>query len=221
MQRRNVLAYSGTALLPLVAGCLGSAAESDDGATSDTDGSARSAGNNNRTGSSGNDDLDDTDANGDRSASVPYVDTTEEAITLAFGEAAATSFGISYTVRELELMESYDRESGSEEIAPDSTQYARIQAAVHNEYDGRVRAPLVTEWQLVHDTSQYETDVYGYTNRYDGGVLQPGIIREGAIMYEVPAILTREDLTAVLWRSGRDPSGRAYEMTVRWSADGA
>jgi hypothetical protein len=221
MHRRKLLMVTGTITIPALAGCTGDE-ETDNGEVEadeeEEDEESGTEEENDEAEEEPEDDEDDEDGGDDAS----YIDETDGPIDLMFGETAAVSFGIEYTVQDLELVDEYEREgTGRTEEAPDGSQYAIVSVSVHNGHDGRVLLPRATEFAILDgEGGQYDRDVYGHADEYEGGEVQPDITREGIIMYEIPADHEVGDLLVTLARDGRDPDGNPYEMNVRWSEDG-
>lgn len=225
MNRRKLLIVTGTTAIPALAGCTGDE-EADDGeAEADEEVEDEDSGTeeeNDEAEEEPEDDEEDEEVGDDNGDDTSYIDEADGAINLMFGETAAVSFGIEYTVQDLELVDEYEREStGRTEEAPDGSQYAIVSVSVHNGHDGRVRLPRATEFAILDgEGGQYDRDVYGHADEYEGGEVQPDISREGIIMYEIPADHEVGDLLVTLARDGRDPDGNPFEMNVRWSEDG-
>lgn len=123
-------------------------------------------------------------------------------------------------VDEPELQNSYAYENfqgETEQQTPeDRGQYAFVNVYSKNETGQTAYSPLSNEFALVSDSSQFDTtyllnDPTNKGEQYDGGELQPGIEREGWIVYELPADLSVSDLT-MAWSK----TTFGGEVSVNW-----
>lgn len=151
---------------------------------------------------------------GDFDTSVS-VDTTPFRTTI--GETYPAPNGVEVTVTELRLTaryqyQDYDGDTAAKE-APDGSQWALVTLQAKNRGDEAADLPSTFDVNLIAEKSQYE-EVYidKDENQYDGGEVQPGIVREGWIAYELPDDLETENVE-VVW-SGLPNGG---EITAIWT----
>lgn len=83
------------------------------------------------------------------------------------------------------------------ELTPDSgNQFLRVYINVENQSGQPYYVSNYTAFAVVSGNSQYdaqfETRIEGY---YEGGQIQPGVVRDGWLLFEVPDDLTAEEVT--------------------------
>lgn len=211
MQRRKFLAACGTSAV-FLAGCTGETDDEDSGNGSG-DGNGEESDN---ADSNGDDESEEAEGeSGEETGNGEYVDEADETVELSYGDEAETSFGVVYVAHGLDIQDSFERSSGRDEEAGDGMQFALLNFEARNESDTPQRVALPTDPVLLHDGSQYDTQI-GLPERYEGGELQPDVTREGQLLYEVPEGTGEEELTTVLSRDSYDGDSNPYQFTVHW-----
>jgi len=148
-------------------------------------------------------------------------DTTVSVETTPFrttvGETYPAPNGVEVTVTEIRLTaryqyEDYDGDTVAKE-APDGSQWALVTLRAENTGDGGADLPSTFDVNIIAGQSQYEEAYIDKDeNQYDGGEVQPGIVREGWIAYELPDDIATGDVE-VVW-TGLPNGG---EITAIWS----
>lgn len=210
--RRTFILLTGSAVTTSLAGCTGT---DDDEANSDE---AEA-----EAGEEVEEEEEDEAENGegeeededDDTVDAEYVDEVDGTVELSYGEEAETSFGVVHVAHGLDIQDSFERSSGREEEAEEGMQFALLNFEARNESDVEQRVALPTDPVLLHDGSQYDQQV-GLPQRYEGGELQPGVTREGQLLYEVPEGITEDDLTTVLSKDSYDGDSEPYQFRVHW-----
>ena len=105
-------------------------------------------------------------------------------------------------VTDLELKKRYEYEDfqgeTASEAASDGMQWAFLWLEVENQSGQVLRIPTRRTIVLLADTSQFEASfINKEEDRYEGGEVQPGVIRDGWIAYEIPADITQSDLRII------------------------
>jgi len=121
------------------------------------------------------------------------------------GETFSMTTGITATAREISFQQSYSWKSSDgtmyEEEASDEKQWAFLDFRAENTGDEPASAPSEFDISLVVGNSQYDrTAITRDDGRYEGGEIQPDIVREGWVAFEVPDDLSASDVEAV-WSS--------------------
>lgn len=145
------------------------------------------------------------------------VDTTPFETTLT--ETYPAPNGVEVTVSEVRLTaryqyQNYDDETVAKE-APDGSQWALVTLRAENTSDSAATLPHTFDLYLVTSKSQYE-QIYidKEDNKYEGGEVQPGIVREGWVAYEIPDTIV-DGAVEIVW-SGHPNGG---DVTAIWSVD--
>ncbi len=141
---------------------------------------------------------------------------------LEWGEEYTTPEGYLFRVNRPELQGSYMYEdfSGTQrrKKPENGGQWAFVDVYVKNNTGSAEFSPLATDIKLLYGDSQADGETIlidepiNKGQRFDGGELQPGVKREGWILYPVPSNLSIGDLT-VAW-SETEAGGR---IAVNWS----
>lgn len=221
MHRRKFLLTTGVvATIPLIAGCSGSEGDGSDGSSDDSSDDSGSDGNESSGGGGEEEeqeqsDNEDEEGENNETEQVEYVDEADSTVELSYGEEAETSFGVVYVAHGLDIQDSFERSSGREEEAEEGMQFALLNFEARNESDIQQRVALTTDPVILHDGSQYDQQV-GLPERYEGGELEPGVTREGQLLYEVPEGTGEDDLTTVLSMDSYDGDDEPYQFTVHW-----
>jgi hypothetical protein len=121
------------------------------------------------------------------------------------GEEYTTSNDIGITVESIDLEEFYMYEDymGEESVnEPESGQYVFVDLRTQNQGDVPKRLPSSIDFQVLANNRQYEsTTLYDEPadrgESYEGGEVQPGIIRDGYMTFEVPEDVNKEDISVV------------------------
>ena len=145
--------------------------------------------------------------------SMDYLASVDVVIT-AFDEqfsmrfvGAREGWGSPYTVldkyeleaSELRFEDSYTWTSGDyeyEETPSDGNQWAWLEFSAENVSNSTVFLPLKGDIALISGNSQYSYSISSKSSgAYEGGEVQPDIVREGEILYEVPEELSKSDFS--------------------------
>lgn len=137
------------------------------------------------------------------------------------GDEYSTSNRIGITVKSVELASYYRYEDymGEERIQePDSGQYIFVNIKTQNQGDVPKSLPSSYDFQIVANNRQYESttsynEPIGKGEIYEGGEVQPGIIREGYMVFEVPEDVNKGDIS-VVWNEIISLN----EKSVYWTA---
>jgi len=146
-------------------------------------------------------DVDDGDADNER-ATVGF-GTAERLPTGAHVEVSGprTTDSLDYTLR-----------SGREtSLNPDpGNVYAIMNVTAENVADEAVTLPNDGDFALVVGTNQYEPAFYARVTSgvYEGGRVQPGVVRDGRVIYQVPEGTDMEN-ARIVWDG--------YDGTVVWT----
>ena len=208
--RRKMVVLTSTAAIMSLAGCASENGDGSDDADDTDDGDDAPIA----------DDADDTgdaepDDDDDDQSDAAYIDDQDDTVILAFGDTAELSNGITITTLDIH----FEAELGDEDRPrePDEgNQWALVELHGENTSDEAERLP--TPWMdfaLITNGSQYDPTSVLDTNPYeefDGGEIQPGIEREGVVVFEVPEELERADLEVVWHDDFLDAN-----IDVRWS----
>lgn len=133
----------------------------------------------------------------DRTASLDVV--TKQ---LAFGGTYTTPAGVQLTVQNVGLTEQYtytdyDGETRPQD-APPEKQWAFVDLQAENTADTVSALPTKYDMVLLADNRQYEfatiTDKEG---EYEGGDVQPGVVEEGWLGFEIPAEVSTDSVAFV------------------------
>lgn len=140
---------------------------------------------------------------------VPYQASVGESFT-AHNKARAEVTDIRLTARY--EYQDYDDETAVEE-APDGKQWALVTMEAENTADEAVDLPETFDISLLSDQSQFETATIRKEDReYEGGEVQPGIVRNGWIAFEIPDDISHDDLR-VVWSTFLENG----DIAVYWS----
>lgn len=140
--------------------------------------------------------------------------------TLSFGTQYTRYDGYLVTVNNVALTKSYTTESYTgeevEETAPDGKQWAFADVRVKNGTGGAELSPTSQDFTILSGNSQIESTFISPEpvergDAFEGGDLQPDVVRAGWIAYEVDSQLTLNDIQVVY-------SGSTYEgdVSVYW-----
>lgn len=139
-----------------------------------------------------------------------------------WGGQYKTPKGYLVRVDEPELQDTYKYEDYMGDIqqkSPDNEgQWAFVNVRVENQTGSPNYSPMSSEFKIVSNQSQYDSkfllsDPVDKGEKFEGGELQPGIVREGWIPYAIPSDLSVSDLT-LSW------STTYYDgdVSVEWSS---
>jgi hypothetical protein len=139
---------------------------------------------------------------------------------MRIGEEHTTSNQIGITVESVEVVDYYRYNSytGGERIKePDSGQYVFASVRTQNKGELPRSLPEYPNFQLVGGAGQYQplTLLYELADRekeYEGGEVQPGVVREGYVLFKVSEDVTRDNLS-VLWNDVISSN----EKSVHWT----
>lgn len=200
-RRKTLISISGVAAMAL-AGCAGNDETSADDESVDPD---------DDTADGNGDDTDDES----ESESSGYADEQDEQVEVSYGEQIELSNGVVATAHGFVFEDQLGNPDFPSE--PDEGyQYALLEFEATNNSDEAERLPRAwMDFQLLHNGSQYDTaTVLGLEEyeEYDGGEVQPGVTREGVVVFEVPEDTDESDLDLV-WHDDFLGSN----INIRWS----
>lgn len=145
--------------------------------------------------------------------SIQFVGATPD-----WGESHTLGDSIEMAAVDVEFQSEYtysysDREYTEE--PSDGQQWAFLTFRAENVGNGPVRLPTKHDIALIAGNSQYEYEIASKDEGgYEGGEVQPDIVREGWILYEVPESVSKGDLTVAYTDSGYDG-----DVSVFWGRD--
>ena len=140
---------------------------------------------------------------------------------IKFGEEYTTSNSIGITVESVDLEGYYRYEDiyGEESIQePESGQYVFVYLKTQNQGDVPKTVPSSYDFQMIANNRQYEPTGVSYNEPvdkgepYEGGEVQPGIIRDGYFVFEVPEDVNKDEIS-VVWNEMISLS----EKSVYWT----
>jgi hypothetical protein len=138
--------------------------------------------------------------------------------TLELGETYTNPDSIALSAGEIDFQPEYTYDSGDyiyTEQPSDGRKFAFLEFSAENTGNNPRPAPLQVDVAMIIGDSQYEPIVYyGEREAYEGGDIQPGIVREGIILYEVPESASKEDVRVVWSESYYDGDASVY-----WESD--
>jgi len=134
----------------------------------------------------------------DEEATVQWVSKT-----LSYGDSYTNPEGVELTVLGERTEKSYTwTSSGYEytETAADGMTWLFVTVRAENTSGEIAYAPSSYDWVVVAGNSQYEqtSNYRSESEQYEGGDIQPGVVREGEILYQVPNDYMQKD-SAVVW----------------------
>jgi len=138
--------------------------------------------------------------------------------TLELGETYTNPDSIALSASEIDFQPEYSYDSGNyiyTEQPSDGRKFAFLKFSAENTGNSPRPAPLQVDVAMIIDDGQYEPIVYyGDREAYEGGDIQPGIVREGTILYEVPESATKDEIRVVWSESYYDGDASVY-----WESD--
>lgn len=136
---------------------------------------------------------------------------------LSIGQEYTTPWDTQIVVQSIELTEQYTYEDHNGETrpkdAPDGKQWAFAELRAENTADKIAELPTKFDMLLLADNRQYEYEII--TDRegaYEGGDVQPGVVEEGWLGFEIPADVTADSLAFVY-----SPITSEGELAIRWA----
>lgn len=111
----------------------------------------------------------------------------------------STQFSI--TAQGVEETQSYTYESGNyefEETAGEGNKFILVSMRAENTGDSSVYVPTAYDLSLIANQSQFESSTYLKSNKYEGGEIGNGIVREGKVQFEVPTTINSYRVVADL-----------------------
>lgn len=210
MYRRKYFLTAGAGLVGLLAGCTG---EDDEGDEEEED----TGGNGDATAEE-----DEEEAPEEEGSEAEFVDQADDQVELVYGDAAQLSNGVAVTVRGIEVHEELGGEVPEEREA-----FALAEMEAVNNSDSEARLPQATDpaLELLYEDQQvgptFRSIVFSNSDYegYEGASVQPGVRREGYILYEVGSGLSESDID-FLWQDEIFVAeGLEGAINVRWTAD--
>lgn len=193
MQRRTFLAVAGIGAL---AGCTGGDnepnEESADNDTAEDDESSEEP--------ADNDTAEDDEQNG--TADGDYVDEVDGQVELAYGETAALSNGVEVIAHGVETV---DELSGEQPAERDEFALLHLESVNNGDEENRLPARTDPDVYLLFEDQQIKPTFNSAAfqdveyEQFEGGEVQPGVRREGHVLFEVTADLTEADID-FLWQ---------------------
>lgn len=154
-------------------------------------------------------------------SSIAQTETTqtgEDVVQLGFGETFVSPEDIAVTVDGIELEGSYEYTLSGDtytEESPEGSQFAWVSVAAENRGDQPEYLPFRDELPIRTGDQQYNPEYPpGVRNVYESGEVGPGVVREGLLLYVIPADLTVPDLNVTWYGEGIDS-----DWTVTWSGE--
>lgn len=140
--------------------------------------------------------------------------------TLKFGQSYVNPIDMTLTAKGVELQDSYTYVGYSgdeqEKTAPDGKQFAFVTFRSENTAGEPEFAPTDYDIVLLSGQTQYDSKfINKEEGKYEGGEIQPGVVREGWIAYEIDDSLNVSDLE-VVWSD----SYYHGDAAVYWSQSG-
>lgn len=222
MRRRTYLI--GLATTTTIAGCTGDEEDDDAGEpepeeTNDSEGEPDDN-------SSENDDLEgaddvEEDNAGEDGEESEFVDGAGEQIQLAYGERAEMSNGVWVTIHGIEEV--------STEIAgeqPDELEafaVVHVEAANEGDAEARLPDPVGPDFELLYEDQQvgtaFRSRIFSETDyeEYEGHDVQPGVRREGHMLFEVSNPNLEQSDIDVLFQQSLPAEDLDGEVDVRWT----
>lgn len=139
--------------------------------------------------------------------------TSFEAVSkrTSFGDTYVTPGDVRLSVTDADFKARYSREVGSSEDvveAPDGKTFLFITVSARNLNDEAASLPHHSDWHVLAADREYEPDWDGYKDgRYEGGTVQPNVVRDGYVLFELPGDIDRSNYS-IVW-SERYSYGRA------------
>lgn len=121
------------------------------------------------------------------------------------GEEYTTANSIGITVERVQLTDYYRYEDiyGEQSIQESETgQYVFVNLKTQNQGDEPKSLPTSYDFQIIANNRQYDStyllnEPLDIGEPYEGGEVQPGIIREGYMAFEVPEDVNKQDVSIV------------------------
>lgn len=215
MDRRKFVLMSGGVFMTALAGCASDSGETSDESSDDTS----------DNGVEDNDGVEDENGNGEDEGEEEsgdtesdYVDEIDGQVELAYGEVAELSNGVEFTVHSVTV----EDELGGE-VPEERGAFAVLEVEGYNGGDEEQRLPSAMggEIELLFGDQQvgvvFRSAVWRETDyeEYEGHEVQPGVRREGNILFEVDSGLDQADID-VLWQGGF-LYDTEEDIEVRWT----
>lgn len=201
LHRRQVIAGIGSVSTIAIAGCAGDGDESADTRSDDTE-------------TDSNDEVDPDDDEGDSNdgAESEYIDEVDDQVTLSYGETASLSNGTQITAHDFE----FETSLGQFSEADEGMHFALLYLRGENTGSSAERLPQPWfDFSVLHNSSQTNAD-HGFGmedyDEFEGGEIQPGIVREGYVVFEVPSDLDQSNLDTIWFDDFLGTS-----IDVRWT----
>jgi hypothetical protein len=143
--------------------------------------------------------------------------------TLEYGTTFTQYDGYLINLSNPRLTQSYTSEGYTggeeEESAPEGSQWLFVSVLVENGTGETELSPLSSDFSVLAGNSQFDPAILvpepvEQGQPYDGGELQPGVVREGYIGFEIDAGLSLDDLQIVYTTQTIDG-----EVTVYWQSE--
>ena len=140
------------------------------------------------------------------------------AADLGYGETYTSPDSMAMTATKVELKSYYEYKDYSgataRQRADDGMQWAFVTFKAENKGSESQFTPLSTDLSVIAGNQQYDSE---YTRKesgmFEGGEINPGIVREGWLAYQIPADLSKGDFE-VIWSDDNFTGS----WTARWSA---
>lgn len=138
------------------------------------------------------------------------------------GQEYTTANSIGITVEMVQLADYYRYEDiyGEQSIQESETgQYVFVTLRTQNQGDVPKSLPTSYDFQIIANNRQYDSsyllnEPLDVGEPYEGGEVQPGIVREGYIAFEVPEDVNKQDVS-IVWNELISLN----EKSVYWSAN--
>ena len=140
------------------------------------------------------------------------------AAALAYGESFTNPRDMEVSCHDVQLKDAYEYKDyngqTTYEQAAEGKQWAFVYLRAENVGGSTEFTPLEREVSVVAGNTQYDSEyIMKEEGKYDGGEINPGIVREGWLCYEIPDNLSVDDLVVVYSEGNYEG-----DWTVRWSS---
>jgi hypothetical protein len=144
------------------------------------------------------------------------ISSLEERISVVF-TSANLEFGYDFNIWNGTTVSVYEVEFTNEvgPYSPEEEQFARAYVVAENASNEVVNLPAPQSFSVLVGDSEYEVLGVDEDDFYEGGEVQPGIVREGYLTFEVPSDTTIEDIVAV-WSVTQSEGS----VSVYWTEEG-
>ena len=194
-----MIALTGTVVTTGLVGCLGDEDESNDSGSAESEDANQDA--EEEPDNSTNSD-ESTDKEENKAANWDYVDEADTQVELTYGETAALSNGVEVIAHGVET---FDELSGEQPAERDEFALLHLESVNNGDEENRLPAWTDPDVYLLFEDQQIKPTINSAAfqdveyEQFEGGDVQPGVRREGHVLFEVIADLTEADIN-FLWQ---------------------